>query len=159
MQNFGDLFSGLGCFEREYEIKLKKDAQPVAHPPRRVPQAIMKKLRAKLDDLVTNKVLRKMETDEYSEWVHYLHTVEKKDIERSLRICVDPQELNANIADEHTYIPTFDDLSSKLANIKYFSVLDLKDGFWHVKLSPESQKLCTVATPLAITNFCACRSD
>lgn len=153
MQNFGDLFTGLGCFEREYEIKLKKDAQAVAHPPRRVPQAIMRKLKAKLDDLVKNRVIRKMETDEYSEWVHYLHTVEKKDAERSLRICVDPQELNANIADEHTYIPTFDDLSSKLANIKYFSVLDLKDGFWHVKLAPESQKLCTIATPFGNYQF------
>lgn len=31
--------------------------------------------------------------------------------------------------------------------MKYFSVLNLKDGFWHVRLANESRKLCTFATP------------
>lgn len=75
-------------------------------------------------------------------WIfHCLVTVEKKDEDKSLRLCIDPKELNENISDEHTHIPTLDELSSKLSQMKYFTVLDLKDGFWHVKLSAESQKI------------------
>lgn len=153
MQKFGDLFNGLGCFENEYSIVMENDAKPIAHAPRRVPQAIMSKLKSTLDNLVKINVIRKVKQNEYSNWVNHLVTVEKKDKDKSLRLCLDPQELNRNIADEHTYIPTYDDLASKLTDMKYFTVLDLKDGYWHVKLSPESQKLCTFATPFGNYQF------
>lgn len=151
MKHFNDLFTGLGCFDKEYDIKLKADAKPIAHAARRVPQALKNKLKKKLDELVKNKIIEKV--DDYSEWVQYLSVVEKKDVDKSLRLCIDPQELNENMADEHTQTPTFDEVSSKLANMKYFSVLDLKDGFWHVNLSPESRKLCTFATPFGNYRF------
>lgn len=35
MTHFSDLFSGLGCFEGEYEIKLNDNVQPIAHAPRK----------------------------------------------------------------------------------------------------------------------------
>lgn len=130
---------------------MKKDAIPVAHPPRRVPHAILKRLKQKLDNLVTNKIVEKVV--DYSEWVNYLVTIEKKDLEKTLRLCMDPQELNQSISDEHAYIPNFDDVSSRLNGMKYFSVLDLKDGFWQVKLSEESKKLCTFATPFGNYRF------
>lgn len=50
-------------------------------------------------------------------------------------------------------LPTLNELISKLGGMKYLSVLDLKDGFWHVKLDEESQKLCTFATPLGNYKF------
>lgn len=130
---------------------MKEDAQPIAHAPRRVPHCILNKLKIKLDELEKNKIIEK--TDEYSEWVNYLVTVEKKDAAKSLRLCLDPQHLNKNILDEHAYIPTFDDVSSKLKDMKYFTVLDLRDGFWHVKLDNESKKLCTFATPFGNYRF------
>lgn len=116
------MFEGVGCFEHEYDIKLKPNAQPVAHPPRKVPQAIRNRLREKLNELVKRRIIEEVKANEFSSWVSHLVTVEKKNKERSLRLCIDPQELNRHIADEHAYIPTFDDLSSKLANMKYFSV-------------------------------------
>ena len=44
-------------------------------------------------------------------------TVEKKDVEKSLRVCIDPKELNSSIEDEHAYIPNCDDLTFKLHEI------------------------------------------
>lgn len=75
----------------------------------------------------------------------------KKD--KSLRICLDPAELNDNILDENFLIPTLDDLTARLKGVKHFSVLDLKDGFWHVKLDEQSQNLCTFATPFGNYKF------
>lgn len=151
VKNYADLFKGLGTFEHEYDIKLKEDAKPVAHAPRRVAHSIKKKLKEKLDDMEKNGIIEK--ASGYSPWVNYLVTTEKKDKEKSLRICIDPQELNMNIENEHAYIPTFDDLASKLHGMKHFSVLDLKDGFWHVKLSPKSKEYCTFATPFTRLPF------
>lgn len=151
LRNYADLFKGLGTFAHEYDIKLKEDATPIAHAPRRVPDAIKSKLKMKLNDMVKNGIIEK--ANGYSPWVNYMVTVEKKDAQKSLRVCIDPKELNLNIENEHAYIPTFDDLASKLNGMKYFSVLDLKDGFWHVKLTPKSRQYCTFATPYGNYRF------
>ena len=50
-------------------------------------------------------------------------------------------------------IPTLDELTAKLKGVKHFSVLDLKDGFWHVQLDEQSRKLCTFATPFGYYKF------
>ena len=71
--------------------------------------------------------------------------VEKPD--GSLRICLDPKELNRSIRREHYSLPTVDDISAKLAKAKYFSVLDASSSFWQVKLDEPSSKLTTFNTP------------
>ena len=44
-------------------------------------------------------------------------------------------------------MPTLEEILPKLANAKVFSVLDAKDGFYHVKLDEESSFLTTFNTP------------
>lgn len=76
--------------------------------------------------------------NEPTEWVNRLVNVEKKN--GSMRLCLDPRDLNENIIREYCVIPTLSDLSSKLKNARVFSVFDLKDGFWQIKLDLESSK-------------------
>lgn len=116
-----------------------------------MPLSIKNRLKQKLDELVANKIIER--ATGYNEWVSHLVTVEKKDAQKSLRLCIDPSELNKNLTNEHAYIPNFEDVSAKLNNMKFFSVLDLKDGYWHVKLDEESKKLCTFATPFGNYRF------
>lgn len=123
----------------------------MAHPPRRVPHAMKEKLKEKLVELEKANIIEK--SKEFSEWVNFLVIVEKKNKERSLRLCIDPNELNKNIKNEHTLMPTFDEVASKLYDMKYFSIMDLKDGFWHVQLTEESSKLCTFGTPYGNYRF------
>jgi len=151
LKNYSDLFNGLGCFENEYKITVKKDARPIAHAPRKVPLAIKNRLKKKLDELVERKIIEKAHG--FCEWVNHLVTVEKRDKEKSLRLCIDPQELNNNILNEHAYVPSFDDVASQINDMKYFSVLDLKDGYWQVKLDEDSRKYCTFATPFGNYRF------
>ena len=42
---------------------------------------------------------------------------------------------------------TIEEISARMPNAKYFSVLDASSGFWQVKLDHESAKLCTFNTP------------
>ena len=77
--------------------------------------------------------------------------IEKKN--KQLRICLDPNPLNAVILREHYNIPTPADVQSKLSNQALFTVIDMKDAYWHVKLSPESSYLTTFHTPWGRKRF------
>lgn len=50
-------------------------------------------------------------------------------------------------------IPTLDDLKAKLSGITYFTVLDLKDGFYQVELTEESSNLYSFSTPFGTYKF------
>lgn len=50
-------------------------------------------------------------------------------------------------------IPSLEEVSSQLAGKKYFTVLDYKDGFYHIKLDNESSKLTTFSTPFGCYRF------
>ena len=43
--------------------------------------------------------------------------------------------------------PVLEDILPKLPGARVFSVLDVKDGYWHLKLSPESSDLTAMSTP------------
>lgn len=107
------------------------------------------KLRATLRAMEENGIIRK--ADRYCEWVSHIVIVEKRN--SSLRICLDPAELNRNIRDENYLLPTLSELTSKLIGAKYYTVLDIKDGFWHVESAEESRSLCAFATPFGNHEF------
>lgn len=66
---------------------------------------------------------------------------------------MDPKFLNQAIKREHSYIPTRDDIKSKLVGKKYFTVLDMKEAFYHIELDDESADLCTFITPFGRYKF------
>jgi len=72
------------------------------------------------------------------DWVNRLQIVEKPI--GSLRLCVDPTYLNKAIVKEMYTIPTLEELVPKLSNKTYYSVFDIKDGFYHIQLNEVSSK-------------------
>lgn len=145
-----DLFQKLGKFPGEpYHIELKEGAKPVVDAPRRVPIALHKKLKSTLDELEAQKIVRKV--NKPTDWVNSLVVVEKPN--GNLRICLDPRNLNKCIKREHHIIPTAEELISRLEGKTVFSVLDLKNGFWHVPLDSDSADLCTFNSPFGRYQF------
>jgi len=124
---------------------IEEGADPVIQPPRRVPHGLQDRLKEKLDQMEHNRIIAK--TDEPTIWVNSPVIVEKKD--GSLRLCLDPKDLNSVIRREHFEIPTLGSLGGK----KYFTVLDQKDSYWQVPLSEESCYLCTLSTPFGRCRF------
>ena len=78
----------------------------------------------------------------------------KKD--KSVRLCLDPKPLNAAILRERYVILTPADVQSQLSGKRLFSVIDMKDGYWHVGLSEESFYLTTFHTPWEENDFVEC---
>lgn len=87
-----------------------------------------------------------IEPAEGVEWVCNLHVVFK--IDKDARYCVDFRQLNDATVDDIPALPHIDDILDSLIGCWFFTILDLKKGFWQVILSPETAKLC---------NFCTAR--
>ena len=144
LESYSDVFEGLGCISKtDYHIKVDETAQPVVHPPRRVPVTLRPKIQAELNRMEEMEVIEKVE--EPTDWVNSMVTIVKPN--GSLRICIDPRDLNQAIKREPYPMSTIEEIVTRMPNAKVFSVLDASSGFWQVKLDTSSAKLCTFNTP------------
>ncbi len=98
---------------------------PVVHACRKVPFALREKLKEELARMEKLDVIKRI--DEPTDWVSSLVIVLKKN--GSLRICLDPRDLNRAIKREHFKLPTREEIMSQFAGAKWFSKLDASSGF------------------------------
>ena len=144
LHEYADVFKGIRTLPGgPYHIKLKGSYKPVQHPPRSVPLGMQSAYRAELDRLVEEGIIT--EVHEHTEWINSIVTVMKED--GSLRLCLDPKDLNKAIERNQWYARTLDDILPELAQSKYFTVKDATSGFWHVPLDLRSSLLTTSNTP------------
>jgi transposase InsO family protein len=143
-QQYADLFTGLGCMEGEYTIRLKPDAQPFAvFTPRRVPVNLLAPLKQELQKLQQAGVIRRV--DEPTPWCAPIVVIPKKT--SGIRLCVDMTRLNEAVLREQYTLPVIDQLLARLAGATVYSKLDCNQGFHQIPLSSESQLLTTFTTP------------
>ena len=139
-----DVFDGLGCLEGEHHIHVKPDAQPIVHPPRRVPVALRDKVKTELERMERLGVIVKQE--EPTPWVNSMVVVAKKNSDK-VRICLDPKHLNDAIQRAHYPMKTVEEVVAKMPGAQFFSTLDANCGYWQLKLDEQSSMLCTFNTP------------
>lgn len=149
IEEYSDVFNGLGLVDGKYKICLDENAEPFIEPPRRVPLSLMSRLKDKLDSMIENGVVSRV--NEPVDWCSNLVIIEKKD--HSLRMCLDPAKLNNAIKRDICPPPSPEMVSSRLNGKKFFSVLDLSDCFWHKELTEESSLLCCFNTPFGRMKF------
>ena len=65
----------------------------------------------------------------------------------SIRICIDPRDLNKAVKRQHFQLLTIEEVVLRIPNAKIFSKLDAASGFWQLQLDDQSSKLCTFNTP------------
>jgi len=92
------------------------------------------KLQIILDDLLFRKIIKPSN----SEYSSPILLIKKKNGE--LRLCIDYQELNKRIVKDRYPLPLIDDHLDSLRGKEYYTCIDLKDGFHHVKVAVHSQK-------------------
>ena len=128
----------------EAKLRINPDARPRVLPCRRIPIALQEEVRQQVNELVERGVL--VRVGEPTAWVSQM-TVTRKESDGSLRICIDPQPLNAVLMCEHFKMPALDDVLPSLHNARVFTKLDVKEAFWHVRLDEQSSLLTTMITP------------
>ena len=104
---------------------------PVIHAPRHVPLSLQPKLKRTLEVIVKTGTIIKR--DELMVWVSSLLLVEKP--KNKIRLCFDPTDLNRAIKLKHYIIPTSEDVIAKLHGTKIFTVIDMTNALWQIKLN------------------------
>ena len=133
---YKDVFTGEGKLEEKLRLT-------VILPVRKVPLAVKEPLKKEIDRLVAQEILKPVGTP--TDWVSSLVVVMKNN--GKIRPCIDPKPLNQALKRNHYPLPVIDDLLPELSKAKVFSVVDAKNGFWHVQLDTDSSFLTTFGTP------------
>jgi len=143
-REFPKLFKGLGKIDHPYKIKVKEGARPFAtSAPRRVPLPLMNVVKKKLEEMVTEGVIAKV--DEPTDWCAPMVIAPKPN--GDIRLCVDLTKLNKSVERELHPMPVVEHTLGQLAKAKIFSKLDANSGFYQITLDEESMKLTTFITP------------
>ena len=145
LQKFEDLFDGtLGSWNSDpIDLELQDpNCKPYHARPYPVPHSQEQKLRDEVSRLEKYGVLRKINR---SEWASPMFTIPKPD--GSLRSLADLRELNKRIKRKPYPLPKISDLLQKLEGFTWATSLDLNMGYYHLTLTPDASKLCTVVLP------------
>ena len=78
LDEYKEVFQGLGCLEGEYAIIVDENVTPVIHPATKVPFALKCKLKDELERMEKLEVIERVETP--TDWVSSLVLVEKKNV-------------------------------------------------------------------------------
>ena len=106
--------------------------------------ALRAKVKEALQLLEKQEVITSVTTP--TPWISSIVAVPKANVTKLL-ICLDPRDLNRAVQRENYPLLTIEDIATRLHGAKVFTKLDLRNGFWHVKLSEESSYLATFETP------------
>ncbi|XP_076660149.1 uncharacterized protein LOC143363456 [Halictus rubicundus] len=126
--------------ENTMKLTLTSD-KPFSFSPRRLSYDEKNKLRGILDGLLETGIIR----ESTSEYASPIVLTKKKNGE--IRMCVDFRTLNKITIRDNFPLPLIEDQLDLLEGKKYFTTLDLKDGFFHVKMHEDSIKFTSFVTP------------
>ena len=117
---------------------------PIKQVARRVSLAAGQEIAAQLSKMQEEGVIQPLN----SPWASPVVLVRKWD--GSLRFCVDYRALNSV---DVFPLPWIDDLLDKLGQAKYFTTLDLKSGYWQIKVDAKSQEETALVTHQGLYEF------
>ncbi|XP_044510183.1 uncharacterized protein LOC123228802 [Mangifera indica] len=151
----------------DHKIELEPGARPPARAPYRMGPMELEELRKQLDELLDAGFIQPSKAP-YGAPVLFQR---KKD--GTLRMCVDYRALNKVTIKNKYPIPNVADLFDRLARARYFTKLDLRSGYWQVRIAVGDEAKTTMVTrygayeflvmPFGLTNapatFCNLMND
>lgn len=115
--------------EVDHKIEVIPGAEPPSKAPYRLNQKELMELKKQLNDLLERGYVRPSKSP-YGAPVLF---VDKKD--GKLRMCIDYRALNKVTIKNNYPLPRIDDLFDRLAGAKYFSRIDLKSGYYQIRIA------------------------
>ena len=130
------------------EMKIPAGSHPPIHQrPYRTPLNSRKIIDQAVSDMLSADIIERSR----SSWAFPVVIVEKKD--GSSRFCVDYRKLNKITKPIAQPIPLIDDIINRLSGAKYFSSLDLKSGYWQVKMNEADKEKTAFTCHKGLLNF------
>jgi hypothetical protein len=103
------------------------------------------------EKLVDELEKRGIVEDSTSKWLNPVVIVRKKS--GALRFCVDFRKLNDLVTQDNFEIPRIQELMHHLKDKNYFSLIDLKDGFYHIKINDNDKHKTVFYTGKKLMQF------
>ena len=114
--------------EIKFEIELAPGTEPISIAPYRMAPTEMKELKIQMEELVRKGFIR----PSTSPWGAPVLFVKKKD--GSLRLCIDYRQLNRITIRNQYPLPRIDDLFDQLQGARVFFKIDLRSGYYQLKI-------------------------
>lgn len=137
LKDFQDIFSDNvvagNCDIVKHVINVK-DSLPIKQVPRRIPFHMREEVDKIIEDMRKQGVIEESQ----SPWISPAVLVRKKD--GTIRFCVDYRKLNIVTKKDSYPLPRIDDILDQLSGNTWFSTLDLKSGYWQVKINPRDKE-------------------
>ncbi|KAL0364744.1 UNVERIFIED_CONTAM: Retrovirus-related Pol polyprotein from transposon.6 [Sesamum angustifolium] len=151
----------------DHAIELEPGARPPAQAPYRMAPAELAELRKQLDGLLEAGLVQPSKAP-YGSPVLF-----QRKQDGSMRMCVDYRALNKVTIKNKYPIPNAIDLFDKLTKAKYYTKIDLRSGYWQVRVARGDEPKTTCVTrygsfeflvmPFGLTNapatFCNLMND
>lgn len=125
-------------------ITLKPNTQAVYTKPYKLPHSQRTEIESQIHDMLKNKIIEKSN----SEWNSPVLLVPKKSTTdvKKWRLVIDYRKVNAQLQDDKFPLPNIDDVIDSLAGAKYFTHLDLSQGYYQCELKQEDRPITAFST-------------
>ena len=150
LSQFASTFTGLGNIGKPVSFSMDPNVTPIHAPPHRLPVAKRELVKAKLDEMVRDGKLQKV--DGPTEWCSNMTVRElvKPDGEIKVRLCLHPsQTVKKSLIIPKFTVPTLPEVLPQLSGkkCKCFTIMDALDGFTQVQITDDSKDITTMHTP------------
>ncbi|XP_041440977.1 uncharacterized protein LOC121400938 [Xenopus laevis] len=148
---YRDVFSvdemDVGCAKRaEHSIRLSDDT-PFRERSRRIPPRDLEDVRKYLDKMKDQRII----VESRSPYASPIVIVRKKN--GSVRLCVDYRTLNRRTVPDQYTLPRIDEALDALHGSAWFSVMDLRSGYYQIPMSRDDQEKTAFICPLGFYEF------
>ena len=117
----------------EHVIELL-DTEPFKERFRRIAPPLVEEVQEHLQEMLDGGTIRPSQ----SPWCNAEVLVHKKD--GGLQFCIDFCRLNSRTKKDAYLLPQMQETMESMVGARFFSIMDLKSGFWQVKMAKDSQQ-------------------
>ena len=141
----------MGCTDTtEHTIELSNE-EPFKERFHHIAPPLVEEVRKNIQEMLDGGAIHPSQ----SPWCNAVVQVRKKD--GSLRICIDFRKLNDRTKKDSFPLPQVQESMEAMVGACHFSCVDLKSGFWQVKMNEESHQYTEEASES--TNSSVCHLD
>ena len=146
-QAFAEDEMDLGLCDAIPHVIHTADGPPIRLPYRRVAPAQVPEMKKLLQEMLEKKIIQRSSSPYASPVV----PVRKKD--GSLRVCIDYRQLNKRTVRDSFPLPRIEETLEALGGAKYFSSLDLANGYFQISMKKESIPKTAFRVPWGLFEF------
>ena len=127
----------IGCTDTAEHVIELLDTEPFKERFRRIATPLVEEVREHIQEMLDGGAIRPSQ----SPWCNAVVLVRKKD--GGLRFCINFRRLNSRTKKDAYPLPRMQETMESMVGARFFSTMDLKSGFWQVKMAKDSQQYTT----------------